>query len=389
MLTLPIPSNEALELSKKLFQSIRDEIIRSPVGSISFARFMEMALYAPGLGYYCAGSQKLGKSGDFITAPEISPLFSRCIARQCQQVLDIVEDGDILEIGAGTGKMACDLLLELERFNNLPRRYYILEISADLRARQKQMLATIVPHLYERVRWLNDLPKNFSGIIVANEVMDALPVTCFRMQNNEAKERRVSFKNKFFSWTVSAEDCSELCEKINLIESGNGKFADGYESEVNLLLPKWIEAIGGCLREGLVLLLDYGYGRREFYHPDRSRGTLMCHYQHHRHEDPFQLLGLQDITAHVDFTTIAESALNAECQVAGFTTQAAFLLACGLLDLAEEQELSPREEYQQTQAIKVFTMPAQMGELIKVIALTKKIDLRLIGFQMQDRRKDL
>jgi SAM-dependent MidA family methyltransferase len=387
MLTLPIPSNEALALSKELFQCIRDEITGSG-GTISFARFMEMALYAPGLGYYCAGSQKLGKSGDFVTAPEISPLFSRCIARQCQQVLDLLEDGDILEIGAGTGKMACDLLLELERFNTLPRHYYILEISADLRARQKQLVAATLPHLSGRVQWLDELPAEFNGVIVGNEVMDALPVTCFRIENCEPKERRVTFKNKFFSWAVSAEKCADLSEKINLITADCSLY-DGYESEVNLLLPKWISALGGCLRQGLILLLDYGYGRREFYHPDRCRGTLMCHYQHHRHEDPFQLIGLQDITAHVDFTTVAESAIAADCHVAGFTTQAAFLLACGLLDLAEEQELSPREEFQQTQAIKVFTMPAQMGELIKVIGLIKDIDSKLIGFQMQDRRKDL
>jgi SAM-dependent MidA family methyltransferase len=387
MLTLPIPSNDAFALSKELFHYIRNEITRSG-GSISFTRFMELALYTPGLGYYCAGSQKLGKSGDFITAPEISPLFSRCVARQCQQVLDLVEDGDILEIGAGTGKMVCDLLLELERFNSLPRHYFILEISANLRARQEQMLAATIPHLFERVQWLDELPENFNGVIVANEVMDALPVTCFRIQNQEVKERRVIFKNNFFNWSVSANACADLCEKINLIEAA-GKLAEGYESEVNLLLPKWIAAIAGCLQQGLILLLDYGYGRREFYHPDRSRGTLMCHYQHHRHEDPFQLIGLQDITAHVDFTTVAESATAGDCHVAGYTTQAAFLLACGLLDLAEEQELSPREEFQQTQAIKVFTMPAQMGELVKAIALTKNIDSKLIGFQMQDRRKDL
>ncbi len=387
MLTLPIPSNDALALSKELFQSIRDEITCAG-GSISFARFMEMALYAPGLGYYCAGSQKLGKSGDFVTAPEISPLFSRCIARQCQQVLDALEDGDILEIGAGTGKMACDLLLELERFKTLPRYYYILEISADLRARQQQLVANTLPHLCDRILWLDELPAEFNGVIVGNEVMDALPVTCFRIENCAPKERRVTFKNKCFSWVVSADTCAALSERINFI-AADCNLHEGYESEVNLLLPKWISAIGGCLRQGLILLLDYGYGRREFYHPDRSRGTLMCHYQHHRHEDPFQLIGLQDITAHVDFTAVAESAVAADCHVAGFTTQAAFLLACGLLDLAEEQELTPREEFQQTQAIKVFTMPTQMGELIKVIALTKEIDTKLIGFQMQDRRKDL
>jgi SAM-dependent MidA family methyltransferase len=388
MLTLPIPSNEALAHSSQLFNHIRYEVLEAG-GSIGFARFMEMALYTPGLGYYCTGSQKLGKSGDFLTAPEISPLFARCIARQCQQVLELLGHGDILEIGAGSGKFACDLLAELESLDCLPEHYFILEISADLRARQQRLLEATQPHLFRRVIWLNDFPlQKINGVILANEVMDALPVTCFSIQNNTVKERRVKFSKNSFRWDNSADAPEELAQQVDIIKEKEA-LSDGYLSEINLLLPAWIRAVANSLNQGLVLLIDYGYARSEFYHPDRSRGTLMCHYQHHRHEDPFQLLGLQDITAHVDFTSVAENAVDAELRVSGFTTQASFLLSCGLLDLAEDNDLSPRAEFQQNQAIKIFTLPSQMGELVKVIGLTRGLDEKLLGFQMQDRRKDL
>lgn len=387
MLKLPTPSDNALAHSNELAKHIHQEIIHSG-GAINFARFMELALYAPGLGYYSAGSHKLGEKGDFVTAPEISPLYAQSIAHQCQQILSAFPQGDILEIGAGSGKLAGDLLIELERLQSLPAHYYILEISADLRERQQQYLQTTVPHLFVRIIWLDTLPeKKISGVILANEVLDALPTHCFRIENSSIQERSVTFSENQFVWCTTTPSF-ELLQRIHLIQE-ECTLSDGYESEVNLLLPAWINTLQNSLKQGVILLFDYGYGRREFYHPDRTTGTLMCYYQQHRHDDPFLLIGLQDITAHVDFTSVAESAVEANLHVAGYTTQGSFLLSCGLLDHAERHELSTREQYQQNQAIKLLTLPAQMGEMIKVIALTHHFDEPLLGFKMQDRRQDL
>ena len=343
MSTLPIPNDAAFAHSNKLIQHIRQEITQSG-GSISFARFMELALYAPGLGYYSAGSHKFGAGGDFITAPEISPLFAKCIARQCQQVLKETGGADILEIGAGSGKLASDLLKELDQLDSLPRNYFILEISADLRERQQQQIKNECSHLFARVKWLDKLPEtSMRGIILANEVLDAMPVNCFKIVENKIKERCVSFAENNFHWHITEPRTSELSRQVGVIQK-ECELYNGYESEVNLLLDMWVRTLADSLQQGLMLLIDYGYGRREFYHPDRYRGTLMCYYQHHRHDDPFMLVGLQDITAHVDFTAVAESAVNSGLRVAGYTTQTSFLLACGLLELAS-QDLSEREGF--------------------------------------------
>jgi SAM-dependent MidA family methyltransferase len=389
MPTLPIPNDAAFAHSNQLIQQIRQEITQSG-GHMSFARFMELALYAPGLGYYSAGSHKFGEGGDFVTAPEISPLFAKCLARQCQQVLNELDTGDILEIGAGSGMLACELLTELDQLESLPQHYFILEISADLRERQQQKIKQECPRLFSRVQWLDKLPeKNIRGVIFANEVLDAMPITCFRMTDNGIKERCVKFSTEEnnFQWHLTEPTTSELTRHIQMLQKECDIYS-GYESEVNLMLDMWVRTLADVLEQGLILLFDYGYGRREFYHPDRCMGTLMCHYQHHRHADPFMLVGLQDITAHVDFTAVAESAVAASLDVSGYTTQASFLLASGLLDLMSKK-ISPHEEYKQNQAVKLLTMPAQMGEVVKVIGLSKRIGIPLLGFSMHDRRKDL
>ncbi len=386
---LPTPDSTAQAHSAKLADIIRQEIHLSG-GFITFARFTELALYFPGLGYYSAGQHKWGKEGDFVTAPEISPLFSQCVATQCKQILNELDKGDILEIGAGSGVFAKDILLELESLNSLPQHYFILEISAELRERQKQLLAHHCPHLLDRISWLDSLPKTaINGIIIANEVLDAMPVHCFRIENSEIKERCVTWDHDHFTWMLTPPTTSRLTQHIEFLLQ-EYTLPEGYESEINLILPAWINSITSTLNKGVILLFDYGYGRAEYYHPERKMGTLMCYYQHLRHDNPFKLIGLQDITAHVDFTTVAETACAAGYTLAGYSIQAAFLLNCQLLERAQKKgKIALLNEIHQLQAIKKLTLPSEMGELIKVMALSKNYAKSLHGFPLPDRRRDL
>lgn len=385
---LPITDPIAIEHSEKLTDLIREEI-QSSGGFISFSRFMELALYSPGLGYYSAGQRKLGKGGDFITAPEISPLFSQCVAQQCHQVLNTLSKGEILELGAGSGIFAKDLLLELENLHSLPEHYFILEVSAELRARQKELLTHHCSHLMSRIIWLDTLPDvPINGMIIANEVLDAMPVHCFRIDNTDIQERCVTWNKDHFEWVYTAPTTSALTQQVESLTQ-EYDLPTGYKSEINLMLPAWIHSIASILNKGIILFFDYGYGRAEYYHHERHMGTLMCYYQHRRHENPFELIGLQDITAHVDFTTVVESAYAAGCTLAGYTTQAHFLLNCHLLELAQKQESTLIEKTNQVQAIKKLTLPSEMGELIKVMALSKNYTESLCGFSLPDRRRDL
>lgn len=384
MANLPLPDSFALEHSKKLLEVIRQEIVANK-GKISFSRYMQLALYAPGLGYYSAGLTKLGEKGDFVTAPEISPLFAQCLAQQCLQVLSMLKQGQILEFGAGTGIMAAELLKTLERQNSLPEKYLILEISAELRQRQQQLLQKRLPHLFDRIEWIDSLPKNFSGIVIANEILDAMPVDRFRIDQQVIHEFYVGFDGENLIWQLDKAN-SNLQNNITGLQIE--RTGDFYDSEINSLLSPWIASVSDCLTQGLVLLIDYGFPRAEYYHPDRSMGTLMCHYRHFAHTDPLILTGLQDITAHVDFTAVAEAAAENQLKVAGFTSQAAFLLSCGLLDLV--QSSSTLEQIKLSQQIQKLTSPNEMGELFKVMALTKGLDeVNLQGFALQDQRHRL
>ena len=357
-------------------------------GGIGFARFMEMALYQPGLGYYSAGATKFGPGGDFITAPEISPLFAQCLASPCQRVLQGLGDGDILEFGAGSGRLAQELLLELERRDALPQRYLILEPSADLRARQRNNLHQSAPHLMDRVHWLDALPQaGFTGLILANEVLDAMPVHRFHKEQGSLYEIQVGWNGTEFCW-IADVPAAELVSAVERIETGlDASLPSPYISEVNLLLEPWVASLAERLRQGIILLIDYGYPRRAYYHPERRMGTLMCHYRQRAHPDPLILVGLQDITAFVDFTAVAEAAVAHGLSVAGFTTQAHFLIAAGLgQHLSEIRARAPGQYLKYAQQAKTLTLPGEMGERFKAMALAKGWEGPLPGFELFDQR---
>ncbi|MGA7749957.1 MAG: SAM-dependent methyltransferase, partial [Gallionella sp.] len=364
--TLPSPTPEAAEHSATLVEFIRREIAAHG-GWISFARYMELALYAPGLGYYAAGARKFGEAGDFITAPELSPLFGRTLARQVAEIM-AGSAPRILELGAGSGKLAADMLAGLEQIGSLPDSYSILEVSADLRARQKILLLERLPHLLDRVRWLDELPEKFSGAIVANEVLDALPVHLVDWRDSAITERGVAWGEHGFVWRERPIGDAELlgaAQKINV--------PDDYVSEICLAARGLITSLAHLLENGAMLFIDYGFGAREFYHPQRSRGTLMCHYRHHAHDDPFFLPGLQDITAHVNFSGIAECAVDAGMELMGYTTQAFFLINCGIPELLQDTSPENLRDYLPLSAqLQKLTSPAEMGELFKVIAMGRQ-----------------
>lgn len=388
---LPIPSAQAQALSDRLCERIRVEMDATG-GALSFARFMDLALYAPGLGYYSAGSRKFGAEGDFVTAPESSSLFSCCVARQCAEILGEIGGGSILEFGAGSGVMATDVLKELEASGQLPDAYLIIELSAELRARQRETLALRVPHLAERVDWLDALPKSLRGVVLANELVDAMPVHRFMMTEDGFAEAYVRGDDGGFAWILSPLGEGEVLAAVEaLVASLDGvSWAPGYTSELNLGGPAWVRSVGDMLEEGAALIIDYGFPRREFYHPERRRGTLVCHYRHRVHDDPLILVGLQDITTHVDFTALAEAGMESGLSVAGYTTQAHFLLGCGLLQLMEHDGTDDvRAHLSRAQQVKRLTLPSEMGELFKVIALTKNLERPLIGFSLMDHRARL
>jgi SAM-dependent MidA family methyltransferase len=376
--------------NEALLAIIKEEIKQQ--GPLSFARFMSLSLYHESLGYYCSDAFRIGKQGDFTTAPELSPLFARCLAKQCLQLLPDIENAVILELGAGSGRMAGDLLTTLDKANCLPSHYYIYEISPALRHQQRTFLEANFPQFLTRVSWLDSLDraKPLNGVIIANEVLDALPFHCIRFGNNRIQERCVDWNNDQLVWTLTSakgdleKAASHLQETYAL--------SDGYESEINLQYASLIQSLNNVLNKGVILFSDYGYGQREYYHPERNRGTLTCFYQHQHHDNPLLMPGQQDMTAHVDFTRIIEAASEAGMSLLGYTTQAAFLLSCGLLDMAAEEESSLDEvdRFKVHQAIKVLTMPTEMGERIKIMGLGKNVDLGgLVGFRLQDRRREL
>lgn len=330
----------ALSAEEEAHSSAVSALIRERVaaagGWIPFDRFMELALYAPGLGYYSAGSVKLGAGGDFVTAPEVSDLFSRCVAVQCAQVL--ADGGQILELGAGTGRMAAVILESLAALGKLPAQYAILEVSADLAERQRQRLGALAREIRERVVWLDGLPQRpINGVILANEVLDALPCRRFTLRGGAVRELGVvaedepaSGRSSGFVEREAAADEELASAAAALLRELPAPLPAGYTSEICLRVAPWIAGVAACLDRGLMLTFDYGLPRAHYYHPQRTAGTLRCHFKQRVHDDPYINIGVQDITAWVDFTRVAEAAVDCGLDVAGFCTQAAFLLGTGV-----------------------------------------------------------
>ena len=370
---LPIPDADALAHSHACAANIRADIERNN-GWISFAQFMDLALYAPGLGYYAAGARKFGAAGDFVTAPEISSLFGECIARAIAPTIAATH-GDVLELGPGSGKLACDVLLALEKLNQLPNRYLLLEVSADLRQRQTQALARLPEHLSRRAVWLESLPKNFEGAIIANEVLDVLPVHLVYFLHDQIHERGVAcdVENNFV-WRDNLVLSPALKSAASRAQAGfsNGVAPTDYLTEVAPAVGGLVKSLADSLQRGTILLIDYGFRQAEFYHESRSTGTLMCHYRHYAHTDPFLYPGLQDITAHVDFSDVADAGFDAGLALINYTSQAQFLLSAGILELLAQHDANDAATFLPlTNQVQRLMSPAEMGEFFKVIGFAK------------------
>jgi SAM-dependent MidA family methyltransferase len=370
--------------------------INAAGGWLAFERFMDLALYAPALGYYSGGAQKLGADGDFTTAPEVSRLFGACVAVQCAEVLSELRSGCVLEIGAGSGRLAADILARLETEGRLPERYSILEISADLRERQRAYLAQRLPHLLARVHWLDRPPEQpFEGVILANEVLDALPVARFRWRESAVDESGVvdelgvAISGGQFIWEARPANAAmtRICRELS---ASGGRWDESYTSEYCPRMGAWVKSVTQPLARGAVLWFDYGLPRAQYYLPERRDGTLVCHYRHRMSSDPFAHVGLQDITAWVDFTRVAEAGRDAGLELAGFTTQAHFLAGLGVdremrLAAAGDENLFARLANQARQLL----MPGEMGERFKAMACLRAMDMPLSGFKLLDLRHTL
>ena len=380
---LPVPDREALAVSQELSTRIAAEIARNG-GWLSFARYMEMALYEPGLGYYSNPGQVFGAAGDFVTAPELTPLFGATLARQVSPWLKdpaLAGSGQVvLEVGGGSGMLAAQLLNALDNVGHHEVRYLILELSAERREHQRQTLKSLAPGLMDRVGWLETFPESFAGVVVANELLDAMPVQLFEWQADaeaELQEMGVTWVDGQFAWAPRPAD-AVLTETVTALRNRLGpegaQWHSPYRSEICPAQQAWMRTLADCMTAGVVMLLDYGFAAPEYYHPQRDQGTLMCHYRHRSHADPFLWPGLSDITAHVDFTALARAATAEGFSLVGYTSMAAFLLNAGLLDELADLPREPESFwFAQAQAVQQLISEAEMGELFKVIAFEKNL----------------
>lgn len=385
---LPQLDAEARAVSDALSAAMRQQIEQAG-GCVPFDEYMRVALYEPGLGYYSNGLTPFGAQGDFITAPESGRVFARCLARCIGSVFAQFDGADILELGAGSGALAVDLLRELEQLGALPRHYYILERSAAMRALQEDLVSRQAAHWRTRISWLDELPaQGLRGVVFGNEVADALPVKRFRWQSGQTEELGAGFGGDRLVECVRPAG-HELRDYVGQLAQDYA-WPGHYESECCPTLQPLIASLADCIEQGLLLLIDYGYGRAEYYHPQRSMGTLMCHYRHQAHDDPFRYPGLQDITAFVDFTAIAEAADAEGMQLQGFTSQAQFLLACGIDELLAELDPSDTRRFLElSNEIKRLVLPGEMGDRFKVIGFARGLARQVRGFAPQDLRSRL
>ena len=389
---LPQPDPDSIRLSETLCRQIADEIILAG-GQISFERFMHQALNAPGLGYYAGPTLKFGESGDFVTAPGLGSVFGRCLARSIQDVIREIDAAEIVEFGAGDGRLAATILSELAIRDAVPARYRIVETSAQLRARQQEQLAHLPAGLLARVEWLHQLPTVVRGVVIGNELLDAMPCRRFEVgPGSELRELDVRITNPGDEVPAFGYFPGKPLE-WSARQLGISVPVPGYRSELLTQAEAWVRTVGERIEEGLMVLADYGFPGQEFYHPDRSHGTLMCHYRHHSHTDPFWWPGLQDITTHVNFSAIARSAAEVSLKLIGYVDQASFLIDSGLTDiLATSQQAHPagsRESHALAAEIKKLTMPHEMGELFKIIAFSPQQSVPMYGFRRADRSSRL
>ena len=390
MLQLPGLSEQEDSLLQAMRATLRDAIVEAG-GALPFDRYMELALYAPGLGYYVNGRRKFGEAGDFVTAPEVSPLFSRCLAHQVGECLTRLGGGCVLEFGAGSGRMAADMLRELAALDRLPERYLILELSPSLQASQREILQATVPEFMSRIAWLSELPTEpLDAVLVANELLDAMPVHRFRATRDGWQEAFVAVDSDGFTdhWAVPQDEGLEPA--LRRIWPEGDTPAAGFSSEINLRLAPWLKAVDKVIGRGYLLLIDYGYPQREYYHAERTQGTLICHFRHRAHADPYLLPGLQDMTANVDFTAVARAAVASGFTLAGYTTQAHFLLDNGLGDMMSLSDPNNVQAHlRMAQGVKKLTLPTEMGERFKVMALARDAANELSGFRTRDLRNAL
>lgn len=390
---LPEPSADARAASAALTDIIAAEIaVRG--GWISFARYMELALYAPGLGYYAGGSRKFGVEGDFLTAPELTPLFGQALARQVAQIL-AASSPRLIEAGAGSGRLAADLLPALAALGCLPERYQILELSGELRARQQATLAAHAPEYADRVEWLDELPERFSGCLIGNELLDAMPTHALRWNDEVGKAGEPAVLEGGVGIVDGRLVAAERPASGALLEAALAlQVSPPYRGEISLAARSWVSELARRLDRGALLLIDYGLPRHELYHPQRDGGSLRCHYRHRVHEDPFWFPGLSDITSHVDFTAVAEAGFDAGLEVLGYVSQANFLLNCGIGELMLGQRVGAGDtasadtnaaDLRARGAVNVLLSPNEMGELFKVIALGRGMPAPLLGFARGDR----
>jgi SAM-dependent MidA family methyltransferase len=383
---LPLPDPDAAAHSARVVARIRAEI-EAHGGFIPFARYMELVLYAPGLGYYVAGAAKLGRAGDFVTAPEMTPLFATALARQVGEILAVAPGREIVELGAGSGRLAADLLNALAARDALPLRYTILEPSPDLRERQRATVARDAAAHAVRVFWIDALPRSIDGAVLANEVLDALPVHLVLRRDGAWLERGVRWDiaRQALGWAERPADAA-------LAALAAARYPEGgdYLSEINPAAEALVEDVGRRVARGAMLIVDYGFPAAEYYHPQRDRGTLMGHYRHRAHDDAFLWPGLSDLTAHVDFSAIAAAGERAGLAVAGFAAQAPFLLGCGILDALAAVGAPDSVAYVKAAApVQKLLSPAEMGELFKVLALARSDAIAWPGFALADRRHRL
>lgn len=401
MSALPPPDDDQLDASRRLSARIGDAIDAAG-GWIGFDAWMARALYEPGLGYYAGGSRKFGAAGDFVTAPEISPLFGRCVSAQLGQWFGQGAPRTVYEFGAGSGALAATILNALadDGFDDV--RYRIVEVSGELRARQHECLAAQVPSAVDRVDWLDELPGRIEGIVVGNELLDAMPVRLFHVVGGEILETGVvraagdevpgagATARGFAFEDRPADRAFAHAVRAALDGAGwaaQGGWPDGYRSELGEQASAWVESVGGRIAHGALLLIDYGFPRAEFYHPQRAQGTLMCHYRHRAHDDPFWLPGLQDITAHVDFSAVEAAARAAGLKLLGYASQANFLISCGLPEIAMRGHGDDALAWaKQAAALQQLVSEAQMGELFKAIAFGRGLPDDALGFSRADRR---